>query len=55
VAARYPKAIEDQYPVVAPAASAVGHIRRNAFAFEGASQGWSHMVGEHLGDVLAGL
>jgi uncharacterized protein YndB with AHSA1/START domain len=32
-----------------------GFLPANAFAFDGASQGWRHMVGERLGEVLAGL
>ncbi len=32
-----------------------GFLPANAFAFDGASQGWRQMVGERLGEVLAGL
>jgi uncharacterized protein YndB with AHSA1/START domain len=32
-----------------------GFLPANAFAFDGASKGWRHMVGERLGEVLAEL
>jgi uncharacterized protein YndB with AHSA1/START domain len=32
-----------------------GFLPANAFAFDGARKGWQHMVGERLGQVLAGL
>ncbi len=32
-----------------------GFLPANAFAFDGASKGWRHMVSERLGEVLAGL
>jgi uncharacterized protein YndB with AHSA1/START domain len=32
-----------------------GFLRANKFAFNGANEGWRHMVGERLGEVLAGL
>jgi len=32
-----------------------GFLPANAFAFDGASKGWRHMVGERLGEVLARL
>jgi uncharacterized protein YndB with AHSA1/START domain len=32
-----------------------GFVPANKFAFDGASKGWQHMVGERLGEVLAAL
>jgi hypothetical protein len=32
-----------------------GFLSANAFVFDGTSKGWRHMVGQRLGEVLAGL
>jgi len=32
-----------------------GFVLDNASAFDGASKGWRRMIGERLGEVLAGL